>query len=96
MRAASVDDEVLAHISAAHSENINFFGAIEGSAEELVQRLGGENRAVQVRIWSADALCTLSTTDSASGPNLSVSSSTSTSARPLARPLASSISAMVT
>jgi len=43
MRAASVDDEVLAHIATAHSENINFFGAIEGSAEELVQRLGGEN-----------------------------------------------------
>jgi hypothetical protein len=24
-----IDDEVLAHISPAHSENINFFGAIE-------------------------------------------------------------------
>lgn len=31
MRAAGrrIDDEVLAHISPAHSENINFFGAIE-------------------------------------------------------------------
>jgi len=31
MRAAGrrVDDEVLAHVSPAHSENINFFGAIE-------------------------------------------------------------------
>jgi hypothetical protein len=31
MRAAGrrVDDEVLAHISPAHSENINFFGAID-------------------------------------------------------------------
>lgn len=28
-----IDDEVLAHISPAHSENINFFGAIEVDIE---------------------------------------------------------------
>ena len=34
MRAAGrrVDDEVLAHISPAHSENINFFGSIDGTS----------------------------------------------------------------
>ncbi len=33
-----IDDEVLAHISPAHSENINFFGAIEVDIEgELAQ-----------------------------------------------------------
>ena len=29
------DDEVLAHISPAHRENINFFGAIEGELAQL-------------------------------------------------------------
>ena len=35
MRAAGrrVDDEVLAHISPAHSENINFFGSIDIDGE---------------------------------------------------------------
>ncbi|MGH3857988.1 Tn3 family transposase, partial [Actinokineospora sp.] len=42
MRAAGrrVDDEVLAHISPAHSENINFFGAIEVDIEGELAQLG--------------------------------------------------------
>lgn len=35
-----VDDEVLAHISPAHSENINFFGAIEVDIEGELSQLG--------------------------------------------------------
>jgi TnpA family transposase len=35
-----VDDEVLAHISPAHSENINFFGAIEVDIESELAQLG--------------------------------------------------------
>lgn len=34
------DDEVLAHISPAHSENINFFGAIEVDVEAELAQLG--------------------------------------------------------
>lgn len=30
-----IDDEVLAHISTAHSENINFFGAIDAELAAL-------------------------------------------------------------
>ena len=40
LRAAGrrIDDEVLAHISPAHSENINFFGSIDAGIEaELAQ-----------------------------------------------------------
>jgi hypothetical protein len=40
MRAAGrrIDDEVLSHISPAHSENINFFGSIDVDIEgELAQ-----------------------------------------------------------
>jgi hypothetical protein len=34
----NIDDQVLAHISPAHSENINFFGAIEVDIDgELAQ-----------------------------------------------------------
>ncbi len=42
MRAAGrrVDDEVLAHISPAHSENINFFGAFEVDIEGELAQLG--------------------------------------------------------
>jgi len=42
MRAAGrqVDDEVLAHISPAHSENINFFGAIEVDIDAELALLG--------------------------------------------------------
>ena len=42
MRAARrrVDDEVLAHISPAHSENINFFGATEVDIEGELAQLG--------------------------------------------------------
>jgi TnpA family transposase len=42
MRAAGrhVDDEVLAHISPAHSENINFFGAIEVDIDTELAQLG--------------------------------------------------------
>jgi TnpA family transposase len=42
MRAAGrrIDDEVLAHISPAHSENINFFGAIEVDIEGELAQLG--------------------------------------------------------
>ena len=35
-----VDDEVLAHISPAHSENINFFGAIEVDIDTELAQLG--------------------------------------------------------
>ncbi|WP_043738616.1 hypothetical protein [Nocardia asiatica] len=35
-----VDDEVLAHISPAHSANINFFGAIEVDIEGELAQLG--------------------------------------------------------
>ena len=36
----SVDDEVLAHISPAHSENINFFGSIDVDIEGELAQLG--------------------------------------------------------
>ena len=39
-RGRRVDDEVLAHISPAHSENINFFGAIEVDIEGELAQLG--------------------------------------------------------
>jgi hypothetical protein len=35
-----IDDEVLAHISPAHSGNINFFGVIEVDIEDELARLG--------------------------------------------------------
>ena len=35
-----VDDEVLAHVSPAHSENINFFGAIEVEIDAELAQLG--------------------------------------------------------
>ena len=35
-----IDDEVLAHVSPAHSENINFFGAIEVDIEGEFAQLG--------------------------------------------------------
>ncbi len=45
-----VDDEVLAHISPAHSENINFFGAIDVDIEgELAQLSPSGNRPLRVR-----------------------------------------------
>lgn len=42
MRAAGrrIDDEVLARISPAHSENVNFFGAIDVDIEGELARLG--------------------------------------------------------
>ena len=42
MRAAGrrVDDEVLAHISPAHSENINFFGSIDVDIDAELAQLG--------------------------------------------------------
>jgi hypothetical protein len=41
MRAAGrrIDDEVLAHISPAHSENIDFFGAIDVDFEGVLFQL---------------------------------------------------------
>jgi hypothetical protein len=35
-----IDDEVLAHISPTHSENINFFGAIEVDIDAELAQLG--------------------------------------------------------
>jgi hypothetical protein len=35
-----IDDEVLGHISPAHSENINFFGAIAVDIEGELAQLG--------------------------------------------------------
>ena len=35
-----IDDDVLAHISPAHSENINFFGAIEVDIDAELAALG--------------------------------------------------------
>jgi hypothetical protein len=42
MRSAGrrIDDEVLAHISPAHSENINFFGSIGVDIEGELDQLG--------------------------------------------------------
>ena len=45
-----IDDEVLAHISPAHSENINFFGAIEVDIHaELAQLRPTGYRPLRVR-----------------------------------------------
>lgn len=52
MRAAGrrVDDEVLAHISPAHSENINFFGTIDVDIDgELAQLDPTGYRPLRVR-----------------------------------------------
>ena len=35
-----IDDEILAHISPAHSENINFFGSIDVDIEGELAQLG--------------------------------------------------------
>jgi hypothetical protein len=43
-----IDDEVLAHISPAHSENINFFGAVDIEAE-LAQLGPSGYRPLRVR-----------------------------------------------
>jgi len=43
-----VDDEVLAHISPAHSENINFFGSIDVEGE-LAQLGSTGHRPLRVR-----------------------------------------------
>jgi hypothetical protein len=42
LRAAGrrIDDEVLAHISPAHNENINFFGSIDAGIETELAQLG--------------------------------------------------------
>jgi hypothetical protein len=42
MRAAGwhIDDEVLAHISPAHSENVNFIGSIEVDIDAELAQLG--------------------------------------------------------
>jgi hypothetical protein len=39
-----VPDEVLAHISPAHSENINFFGVITADVEEELAKLDSVGR----------------------------------------------------
>jgi hypothetical protein len=45
-----IDDEVLAHIFPAHSENINFFGAIEVDIEGELAQLGPTGyRSLRVR-----------------------------------------------
>jgi hypothetical protein len=45
-----IDDEVLAHISPAHSENINFFGALQVDIEgELAQLDPTGYRSLRVR-----------------------------------------------
>ncbi len=52
MRAAGrlIDDDVLAHISPAHSENINFFGAIDVDIDaELAQLAPTGYRPLRVR-----------------------------------------------
>ncbi|OLL70165.1 Transposase [Pseudonocardia sp. Ae263_Ps1] len=52
MRAAGrrVDDEVLAHISPAHSENINFFGTIDVDIDGELAQLGPSGyRTLRVR-----------------------------------------------
>lgn len=36
----SIDDEVLAHISPAHSENVNFFGSIDVDIDAELAQLG--------------------------------------------------------
>jgi len=37
-----VDDEVLAHISPVHSENVNFFGVIDVDVEGELAKLDGD------------------------------------------------------
>jgi hypothetical protein len=57
MRAAGRrnDDEVLAHISPAHSVNINFFGSIDVDIEGEVAQLGPTGyRPLRVRDTSSD------------------------------------------
>lgn len=51
MRAAGrrVDDEVLAHVSPAHSENINFFGSIDADIEGELAQLGPAGYPLRVR-----------------------------------------------
>ena len=52
MRAAGqrVEDDVLAHISPAHSENINFFGVIELDIDAELAQLGPTgHRPLRVR-----------------------------------------------
>lgn len=45
-----VDDEVLAHVSPAHSENINFLGAIEVDIDAEPAQLGATGyRSLRVR-----------------------------------------------
>lgn len=45
-----IDDEVLAHISPAHSENINFFGSIDVDIEGELAQLGPTGyRGLRVR-----------------------------------------------
>ena len=59
MRAAGrrVDDEILAHISPAHSENINFFGSIDVDIDAELAQLGPTGyRPLRVRdtlFWQA-------------------------------------------
>jgi hypothetical protein len=36
-----VDDEALAHISPAHSENVNFFGTVDVDVEAELSKLDG-------------------------------------------------------
>lgn len=45
-----IDDEVLAHISPAHSENINFFGAIEIDIDAGLAQLGPTGYC-PLRVW---------------------------------------------
>lgn len=37
-----MDDDVLAHISPVHSENVNFFGVIDVDVEGELAKLGGD------------------------------------------------------
>jgi hypothetical protein len=38
----TVDDEILAHISPVHSENVNFFGVIDVDVEGELAKLDGD------------------------------------------------------
>ena len=51
---AQVPDEVLAHISPAHSENVNFFGVISVDIEaELAKLDASGRRPLRPVIWAA-------------------------------------------
>jgi hypothetical protein len=46
-----VDDEALAHLSPAHSENVNFFGVIDVDVEAELSKLDGSGFRPLRDVW---------------------------------------------